>query len=393
MAYERPLIQNLHAYTPGEQPADMSRVVKLNTNENPYPPAPQVMAAVAQVSADALRRYPSPSAAGFRQAAAKLHGVTPEQVIATNGGDELLRMLIQVFAEPGGALGLTEPTYTLYAVLAAAHGAQVAKVERGPDFELPEGLAEKWNAAGARLGFVVNPHAPTGRFESPEALAQVAKNFKGVLVVDEAYVDFAPDSCLSLVRGPNALANVILLRSMSKGYGLAGLRFGYGIGSEKLIAALHKVRDSYNCDVLSQAAAAAALEAQAYYKPLHEKVKAERARLTAELRRRGWHVPDSHTNFLLATPPENGNFSAIETYGALKTRGLLVRYFGHPRLDDKLRITVGTLEQDDRLLAELDDIVSGSTGAFQPFPSEHTDSRVGMQALPGGKLPHPPKLP
>lgn len=395
MAYERPLIAQLHAYTPGEQPADMSRVVKLNTNENPYPPAPAVMEAIRQVAADALRRYPSPSSAGFRAAAAKLHGVTENQVIATNGGDELLRMLIQVFAEPGGAIGLTEPTYTLYAVLAAAHGAQTAKVERGPEFELPEDLAEKWNAAGARIGFVVNPHAPTGRFESPEALAKVAKAFKGVLVIDEAYVDFAPDSCLSLVRGPGALQNVVLLRSMSKGYGLAGLRFGYGIGSEKLVAALNKVRDSYNCDVLSQAAATAALEAQAYYGPLHEKVKAERARLTAQLLQRGWSVPESHTNFVLAKPPEAGNFSAFETYGALKTRGILVRYFGYPRLNDKLRITVGTPEQDDRLLAELDDIVSGSTGSFQPFPSEHTDSRAGMNAiLPPGAKPHtPPKLP
>lgn len=393
MAYERPLIQNLHAYAPGEQPASLSGVVKLNTNENPYPPAPAVMAAIAGVSADALRRYPSPSAAAFREAAAQRYGVDADQVLCTNGGDELLRMLIQVFAEPGGVIGLSEPTYTLYAVLAAAHGAKVAKVERGENFELPEDLAQQWNAAGATLAFVVNPHAPTGRFESPAALAALARAFKGVLVVDEAYVDFAPDSCLSLVRGPAALPNVVLLRSMSKGYGLAGLRFGYGIGSAPLVAALHKVRDSYNCDVLSQAAAIAALGAQDYYQPRNAEVKAERGRLAAALRGRGWQVPDSHTNFLLATPPLDGNFSAFELYGALKVRRILVRYFKHPRLDDKLRITVGTPEQDDRLLAELDDIVSGSTGAFQPFPSEHTDSRVGMQALPGAKPPHPPKLP
>ncbi len=213
-----------------------------------------------------------------------------------------------------------------------------------------------------------------------------------MLVVDEAYVDFATDSCLSLVSGPTALPNVVLLRSMSKGYGLAGLRFGYGLGAAQLIAAMHKVRDSYNCDALSQAAATAALGAQGYYRPLWEKVKDERARLAVELRRRGWQVPESRTNFILGKPPENGNFSAFEIYGALKTRGILVRYFGYPRLNDKLRITVGTSEQDDRLLAELDDIVSGNTGAFQPFPSEHTDSKGGLP-IPADIEPKSPILP
>ncbi len=174
MAYERPLIQKLHAYTPGEQPRDMSQVVKLNTNENPYAPAPAVLEAIAKVGPDALRRYPSPSAADFRAAAAKLHGVSADQVIATNGGDELLRMLIQVFVEPGRPMGLSEPTYTLYAVLAAAHGASVVKVERGENFEVPEDIAEKWNAAGCSLAFLVNPHAPTGRFEAPAILAKNA---------------------------------------------------------------------------------------------------------------------------------------------------------------------------------------------------------------------------
>lgn len=376
MAYERPLIQKLDAYTPGEQPADMSRVIKLNTNENPYPPAPAVMEAIAKVAADSLRRYPSPSAAGFRAAAAKLHGVHEDQVVATNGGDELLRMLIQVFVEPGAPIGLSEPTYTLYAVLAAAHGAAVTKVERNADFSLPADIAKKWNAAGCTLAFIVNPNAPTGRFESPEILAAIAREFKGVLVVDEAYVDFAPASCLSLVAGKDALPNVVLLRSMSKGYGLAGLRFGYGLGDARLIAAMHKVRDSYNCDALSQAAATAALGAQDYYAVVRDNVKAERNRLAAELRRRGWSVPDSHTNFILAKPPENGVFSAFELYGALKVRGILVRYFKQPRLDDKLRISIGTPEQDDRLLAEIDDIVAGSSGTFEPFPFSHPKAQA-----------------
>lgn len=364
MPYERPLIERLTAYTPGEQPAGAAKVAKLNTNENPYPPAPAVMQAIHAVAAEVLRRYPSPSAAGFRAAAAALHGAAPEQVLATNGGDELLRMLIQTFVEPGAPIGLTEPTYTLYAVLAAAHGAGVHKVERGDDWSLPADLAQRWNAAGCRLAFIVNPHAPTGRFEAPAKLAEIARAFRGVLVVDEAYVDFAPDSCLDLVRGPQALPNVVLLRSLSKGYGLAGLRFGYGVGAAPLIAAMHKVRDSYNCDVLAQAAAEAALKAQDYYGPVREKVKAERARLSAELRRRGWLLPDSHTNFVLAAPPAGYPLNAPEIYAGLKTRGVLVRYFNHPRLDDKLRISVGSAEENDLLLRELDDLIAGSSGAF-----------------------------
>lgn len=362
MAYERDNIQRLDPYAPGEQ-LDTTKVIKLNTNENPYPPSPRVMAAIAAVPAERLRVYPPPLAQEFRAAAARLHGVEPSQVIATNGGDELLRLIVTVFCEPsgqaggstsgGGGVGTTTPSYSLYPVLAAIHDTPIVHVMRDENFDSPGDVAEQWNAAGCRVGFVVNPHAPTGKLESVQTLRAIAAKFEGVLVVDEAYVDFAERDALDLVR--EHLANVILLRSMSKGYGLAGLRFGYGLGHIDLIAALDKARDSYNTDILSQAAATAALEDQDYARETWAKVIEQRSRLTDALRQRGWAVIDSHSNFVLSTPPPDKH-SAEAIYAALKQRGILVRYFNHPRLDDKLRITVGTEAQVTRLLEELDQL-------------------------------------
>ncbi|MEM1355634.1 MAG: histidinol-phosphate transaminase [Planctomycetota bacterium] len=355
MAYERDNIHRLDPYVPGEQP-DATRVIKLNTNENPYPPSPQVMDAIASVSPERLRVYPPPLASGFRVAAAKAHGVGPSQVIATNGGDELLRLVITVFCEPSGpsgsgGVGTTTPSYSLYPVLAQIHDTPILHVPRGDGFALPIDLALQWNAAGCRVGLLVNPHAPTGKLETIETLREIATAFQGVLVVDEAYVDFAQGNAIDLVR--DELPNVLLLRSMSKGYSLAGLRFGYGLGTADLIKSLDKARDSYNTDILSQAAATAALEDPEYAQRTWTQVIGQRTRLTGELRGRGWSVIDSQSNFVLATPPPDKQ-SAQAIYAALKARGILVRYFNHPRLDDKLRITIGTQAQVTKLLAELD---------------------------------------
>ena len=363
MPYERDNIRRLHAYTPGEQP-QAARVIKLNTNENPYPPSDAVMAAIRSVDPNRLRRYPPPTAEGFRRAAADAHGVTPDQVIATNGGDELLRMLVTVFCVPAaasgaGGLGVFEPSYSLYPVLAAIHDTPVTVVDLADGFAIPDGAAEAWNDAGCRLAMVVNPHAPSGRLAPVEQLRALAERFRGVLVIDEAYVDFAERDALELVRGPGAMPNVILLRTLSKGYSLAGLRFGYGVGAAALIAALQKARDSYNVDALAQAAAEAALRHRADAAATWEKVKRERARVTAELRGRGFHVPESHSNFLLATPPADPGPDAATIYRKLADTGIFVRYFDLPRLRDKLRITIGTPAENDALLAEVDAIVKG----------------------------------
>ncbi|MEM9345428.1 MAG: histidinol-phosphate transaminase [Planctomycetota bacterium] len=359
MPTPRDNIQKLSAYTPGEQ-LDTSVVTKLNTNENPYPPSPKVMDAVRGLGPEKLRVYPPPLAQPFREAAAELHGVAPDSIIATNGGDELLRLIITCYCEPAGAtqpprvgsLGVTDPTYSLYPVLAAIQDTPAVSVPRSADFGLADDTIDRWNDADCTVGMIVNPHAPTGRFETIEALRGLAKRFNGLLLIDEAYIDFAPDNAVQLVR--DGLDNVILLRSLSKGYSLAGLRFGYGIAHASIIAELDKARDSYNTDALSQAAAVAAITDQAYARDTWTKVIDQRDRLAAELRERGFEVLDSQSNFVMTTPPDK--FVASQLYVDLKARNLLVRYFDAPRLDDKLRITVGTPEQVDKLLNAIDEL-------------------------------------
>lgn len=356
MSYERDNIRELEAYTPGEQPQRM-RVVKLNTNENPYPPTEAVMAAIRTLDPERLRRYPSPTADAFRAVAAQVHGVTPQQVIATNGGDELLRLAVTVFCEPSlngnaaGGLGVVDPSYSLYPVLAAIHATPVVRVPLREDFSLDGDTARRWNDAGCRAAFIVNPHAPSGRLESLDTLRTLATTFRGVLLIDEAYVDFAQRDALPLVR--EDLPNVLVLRSLSKGYSLAGLRFGYGIGAVPLIAAMQKARDSYNVDALAQAAAEAALRSRDAASQSWSRVMAERGRVTEQLQRRGFEVCPSQSNFLLATPKAGGS-DAAAIYRKLADAGIFVRYFDQDRLRDKLRITIGTPQQNDELFAALD---------------------------------------
>lgn len=364
MPKPRTNIQRLKAYAPGEQPRPGGRpVVKLNTNECPEPPSPKAVAALTQVQAEALRVYPPPLADGFRQAAAQLHGVEPGQVIATNGGDELLRLVITAYCTPGsrGGIGVTTPSYSLYPVLAAIHDTPVHAVDRGEQFELPGDLAQRWNDAGCQVAMLVNPHAPTGLLAGVEVLRDIAEAFDGLLLIDEAYADFATTNALTLVR--DGVDNVLLLRSMSKGYGLAGLRFGYGLGPASVIQALDKARDSYNTDIVSQRVAAAALADQGYARGVWQRVVAERTALTEALRGRGFQVIDSQSNFVLCTPPQQVPAAGADKpdartlYARLKERGILVRYFDQPRLDDKLRITVGTPQQNNALLEALDELM------------------------------------
>ena len=356
MNYDRPHIRGLKAYIPGEQPKDRP-VIKLNTNENPYPPAPAVMEVLRNIDPQQLRRYPQPFADDFRRAAADLHGVAPENIIATNGGDELLRLVISCFVAPGQSIGVTEPSYSLYPVLAQIHEAGMFAVELGEQWEIPQGFAEQLNRQQIPLALVVNPHAPSGRLTPAQRLAELAEQFNGVLLIDEAYVDFVdPElnySTLPLVRNRD---NVIILRTLSKGYSLAGLRYGYGVGSETLIAALHKIRDSYNKDAIAQGMAVEALRQQEYAAQTWRDVRSERSRLAAELLRRGLSAPPSQANFLLVSVPEDQCGGAEALYLALKQRDILVRWFDQPRLRDKLRITIGTAEENSALLTAIDAI-------------------------------------
>lgn len=343
MSYFRPNIEALEGYVPGEQPEDPS-VIKLNTNENPYPPSPAVMKAIAGMHPEQLRRYPDPRGNRFRDAAARIFGVTRDQVLCGNGMDDILNMTVRAFSGPEAALVYPTPTYTLYSVLAAIEASIVREVPFPPDFSLPtQALA----AARGRVTYLANPNSPTGTFVSPQQVGELADRLDGVLCIDEAYVDFARQDCIELAR---TRPNVLVMRTLSKGYSLAGMRFGFAIGHERLIAGLMKVKDSYNVDAISIAAATAAIEDQAYLAESCRKVIAERRRLSTALTGLGLPPLPSESNFLLATCTRPG---ARELYESLKQRRILVRYFNQPGIDDKLRITVGTPEQNDALIGAL----------------------------------------
>jgi len=345
MGYLRDNIEAMTAYTPGEQPGADERVVKLNTNENPYPPSPRVLAALRTLDPERLRKYPDPMANRVRDLAAGRFGLGREQVLCANGSDELLRMAVTAFVGEGEAVAYPMPTYSLYPVLAAIQGARAIEIASPDDFSLPFDALAK---AKARLLFLCNPNAPTGVWTEPEVIARLADRFRGVVVVDEAYADFGPGSGIPVLK---AKPNVLVLRTLSKSYSLAGLRFGFAVGPEPLIAGLAKVKDSYNCDAVSIELAAAALDDEPHMRANVGKVRAERERLASRLAAMGFGVTPSEANFFLARPPD-GRAQAL--YEALKVRGVLVRYWNQPRLADKLRITVGTPEENDRLLAALE---------------------------------------
>ncbi len=347
MGYFRDNIEKAEGYEPGFQP-QQSDMVKLNTNENPYPPTPAVLKVLAEIGPEQLRRYPDPEGNAFRQAAAEVNGVRPDNIMCCNGGDELLTIALRAFCDQRRPVAYPVPTYSLYPVLAKLQNCRAIEIPFDGEFNLPAKLA----STDAGLTIVCNPNAPSGSFVSAGELASLADELRGVLLIDEAYVDFAEANCVSLVKN---FDNVIILRSMSKGYSLAGLRFGYAVAAPALIAGLMKVKDSYNVDSVAVAAATAAIKDQKYFKENVEKVKKERKRLTERLRALGFEVPRSYANFVLA---ESKNCKAVEVYEKLTLRNIYVRYFAYPKLKDKLRITVGREEQNDKLLSALKEILS-----------------------------------
>jgi len=347
MGYFRDNIEKAEGYTPGFRPKKTD-IIKLNTNENPYPPSPRVLEAIASISPEKIRRYPDPLGNIFREAAAKLNNVAVDEIICCNGGDDILNIAIRAFCDRERAVAYPVPTYSLYPVLAAVQDCPVIEVAFDEEFNLPAKLAD----TGAALTVVCNPNAPTGSFINAQELASLADELKGVLLIDEAYVDFAENNCSGLV---NDFDNVIILRSMSKGYSLAGMRFGYAIANSDLIAGLMKVKDSYNVDAVATAAATEAIRDQRYFKDNIKKIKKDRGKLTEQLRELGFDVPDSSANFVLAGRKNN---TASEIYDKLAEHGIYVRYFDLPGLVDKIRITVGTSEQNDKLVSALKEILS-----------------------------------
>jgi len=350
MGYFRKNIEKVKGYEPGFQPKDTD-VVKLNTNESPYPPSPAVLKVLTEISPEKLRRYPDPIGNEFRRAAAEINNVRAENIMCCNGGDDLLTMAFRAFCDKNRPVAYPVPTYSLYPVLAKLQNCNTIEVPFDDEFNLPAKLA----GTNAALTIVCNPNAPSGSFISIDELASLADELSGVLLIDEAYVDFAEANCTDLVK---EFDNVIILRSLSKGYGLAGIRFGYTIAQSDLIAGLMKVKDSYNVDAVAAAVATAAIKDQKYFTETTEKVKKVRGLLSEQLRDLGFEVPKSCANFVLARCK---NRKADVIFDKLVERRIYVRYFNLPGLDDKLRITVGTDEQNNKLISDLKEILSQDT--------------------------------
>ena len=346
MGYFRENIEKIQGYEPGFQPSETD-VIKLNTNENPYTPSPQALKALKEITSEQLRRYPDPIGNKFREAAAEINGVLPENILCCNGGDDLLTMSFRAFCDENRAVAYPVPTYTLYPVLANLQNCKVIEIPFDDEFNLPAKLA----STNAALTIVCNPNAPTGSFISVDELASLADEINGVLLIDEAYVDYSEKNCTALVKD---FDNIIILRSMSKAYSLAGIRFGYAIAQPEVIAGLMKVKDSYNVDAVAIAVATAAIKDRKYFSENINKVKIERKRLTEQLRNIGFTVRRSFSNFVLVQIRNGG---AAEIYEALIEKNIYVRYFKYPGLEDKLRISIGTPEQDDKLLSALKEIL------------------------------------
>lgn len=352
----------LHPYVPGEQPK-IKGLIKLNTNENPYPPSRKVLAAVKAAVDGRLRLYPNPTAEVVRQKLAKLHGCKVENIIVGNGSDELLALAVRCFAEPVGpgqpsaraTVQYFTPSYSLYPVLAEIHGAATNAVPLQPDFDLPDVATlrrgKRWDFRAA-LSFVTTPNAPSGCGYSVRQLDELCRAQRGVVVLDEAYVDFAKANALTLTRKH---PHVLVARTFSKAYSLCFQRVGYFVGNAELIGALHKIRDSYNVNGLGQIAAAATLDDLAYYHANFRKVIATREQLSRDLMLLGFRVLPSQTNFILARPPR---FAAHEWLEQLRARKILVRWFSAPEVRDYLRITVGTSVEAAALVRAAKEILS-----------------------------------
>jgi len=346
MSRIRPNIEAMAGYVPGEQINDPS-VVKLNTNENPYPPSPRVFEAIrAALTGDRLRKYPEPLGDTFRKAAGEVLGIDPDGILIGNGSDDVLTILTRTFVPEAGTIAALTPSYLLYRSLAQIQGAKFAEIPWGEDWQLPEAKV----FAKADIVFLPNPNSPSGTSVRIEKLAAFAAKLPGLFVLDEAYAEFAEADGVPLLK---SVPNLVITRTMSKYYALAGIRFGFAMTTPERARDLNKVKDSYNCDALSLTAATAAIRDQPYYAELRSKIVASRGRLKIGLSELGFRVIPSQANFVWCRHAEK---PSKPIYDALKARKILIRYMNYPT-DEGLRITVGTGEEIGKLLSELRRIV------------------------------------
>lgn len=348
MSYFRKNIEAMDGYVPGEQPKD-GKYIKLNTNENPYPPSSRVLETMQKALNSSLRLYPDPLASAAREKIGNLFGINPQRVIIGNGSDDILTMIVRSFVGYKDKAVVPYPTYSLYETLVESQEGELYTVDFQDDFALSDNIIIK----DARVTFLSNPNSPSGTMIHPERVSEIAGKIDGILVIDEAYVDFAETNCLSLVDNH---PNVIILRTLSKSYSLAGLRLGFGIAREELINGMIKVKDSYNVDRLSMEGVVAALDDQKNMKANVEKIKKTRSLLSKTLSKWGFNVYPSQSNFVFAGCP-NG-VDAKKIFLELKNRKILVRYFEKRRIDNCLRITIGTDHEIQTLLDNIADILN-----------------------------------
>lgn len=349
LAYVRPGIRALHGYTPGEQQPGF---IKLNTNESAVAPSPRVREVLGAVADESLRLYPDPVSKRLREVAAERFGVRAEQILAGNGSDDCLTILYRTFLDPGDRVAFAWPSYGLYDTLAGIQGAVVTRVpyQREPGrWTLPEALA----TTGARLTLVANPDNPSSTLAPVTTLRRLAERLDGVLVVDEAYVDFAlgvdPDA--TMLKYLDQHPNVVVLRTFSKSYSLAGARLGLMFASAPLIEQMTKVKDSYNVNVITQALGTAALEDRAHHADLVRRTLSEKARVEKALASHGWTWPAAFGNFVLVDVGDAAR--AQQLRDGLRAHKILVRYWDTPELRTSVRITIGSPSQNDALIAAL----------------------------------------
>jgi histidinol-phosphate aminotransferase len=341
----RKKIEDMGGYTPGEQPVRDGGWIKLNTNENPYPPSASIKSIVRDIDIADLRLYPDPLCSELRKTIAGIYNVTEKNIIVGNGSDDILTIAVRCSVPENGLVACPEPSYSLYPVLASIQGAECLKIALNEDFSLPLDFAE--SAKEASLVLIPRPNAPTGTAFEMSAMRKLCSSFRGIILIDEAYADFAADNCISLV---SEFPNVIISRTLSKSYSLAGIRLGFAIASEEIITVMMKVKDSYNVNTLTQKIAVAALRDRETFLRNTEKICEVRRFLADSLTERGFTVTESHANFVFASPPD-GNGKKLYEY--LKEKGILVRHFPGEITGRYIRITVGTRDEVEKLLLHI----------------------------------------
>jgi histidinol-phosphate aminotransferase len=344
MSLVRRQVERMSAYTPGEQPR-VAGLIKLNTNENPYPPSPRVLETLRRAVDEKLRLYPDPTSSGLRTKLAKIYGFDPDEIVIGNGCDDILNLCVRAFCGECEKLAYFWPSYSLYPVLANIQGATPVELPLDENFQITARPALLAKLAGVKLVFITQPNAPGGVWLRRVDLQRVIEEAQGVVVIDEAYVDFASENCLDFSREYD---NVIVARTFSKAFSFAGMRVGWAAGSHELITALNKVKDSYNVSRLSQLGAEATLDDWDYFQGNVKKICATRERTVSALAKLGFFVYPSQTNFVFARPP--APVTAKQWFDGLRARNILVRWWDADRIRDFARVSIGTDEEMDKFL-------------------------------------------